>query len=324
MNRFLTPADKWRLWIVAVYMLVFSIAWPLTPIAVEWASFFVPYVLMGATAMTGLAYRGLKRDEGIAAACFVMAQLLLFCNFAELNNYLALELGRPPIDEFLAGIDRAAGLDWWSYVTWVKSGAVLGQVLTFAYESSLWQLVAAILFLGFTRRFERLDRLSLAFMLSGSIVIAVWAMFPNYGALALRYAQGFPEPAFYLTVSKKEAMELLALYSGTVPPLRFHDITGLIGCPSFHAVMAVLTVRALWGIPLAGVAALAGNILVLLSIPADGGHHFVDVAGGILVAFLSAVFANAIVRRTTVEQHLKLASRGALKLARQAPRFHKV
>jgi PAP2 superfamily len=70
-----------------------------------------------------------------------------------------------------------------------------------------------------------------------------------------------------------------------VPPLRFGDLMGLIGCPSFHGVMAVLTVRALWELPVSGPLALAANIPVMLSIPADGGHHFVDVPGGFLWRF---------------------------------------
>src|ERR1700730_13569383 len=113
-------------------------------------------------------------------------------------------------------------------------------------------------------------------------------------------------------MSKKEAMQQLALHAGPVPPLRFGDLIGLIGCPSFHGVMAVLTVRALWGLPVSGPLAFDANIPVMLSIPADGGHHFVDVAGGILVAFLSAAFVNAILRRTKVERHQGLASSGAL------------
>jgi PAP2 superfamily len=140
----------------------------------------------------------------------------------------------------------------------------------------------------------------------------------------LHYAQGLPDPAFDLVMSKKEAMQQLALHAGPVPPLRFGDLLGLIGCPSFHGVMAVLTVRALWGLPVSGPLALAANIPVMLSIPANGGRHFVDVAGGILVAFLSAAFANAILRRTKVERHQGLASRGALTLVRQALHFGKI
>jgi hypothetical protein len=77
-----------------------------------------------------------------------MAQILLFSNFAALNNYLGLELRHPLIDELLAGMDRSAGIDWWAYVTSVKSDP-FGRILTYACQSSVWQLAAAILLPAF-------------------------------------------------------------------------------------------------------------------------------------------------------------------------------
>lgn len=81
----------------------------------------------------------------------------------------------------------------------------------------MWQLAAAILLLGSTRRSARLDMLSLSFMISASITIVIWVLFPSFGALPLHYAQGLPDPAFELVMSKKE--QQLALHAGPVPPL---------------------------------------------------------------------------------------------------------
>ncbi len=323
-NRFLTCADNLRLAITGLALLIFSIAQPFSRLRIEWASFGVPYFLIATLAAAGLAYRGLNRDKGIAAACFVMAQVLLFSNLAELDNYLGLTLHRPLIDEYLAGIDRATGIDWWAYVTWVKSNRFFGLILTCAYASSIWQLAAVILFLGFTRRFARLDRLALAFMLSGSMTIAFWVVFPNFGALPLHYSQGLPEPAFNLAMSKADALQQLALYAGPVPPLRFSDLTGLIGFPSFHTVMAALTVQALWKIPFAGMTALACNILVLLSIPADGGHHFIDMGGGFLVALVSIALADAVLRQAEYGEPRNLRARGAFLLVKRVLHLAKV
>jgi hypothetical protein len=75
----------------------------------------------------------------------VIAQILLFSNFAVLDNYPGLGLRRPLVDEFLAGVDRALGIDWWVYVNWVKSDPFFARVLTYAYMSCLWQLAAVIL-----------------------------------------------------------------------------------------------------------------------------------------------------------------------------------
>lgn len=209
-------------------------------------------------------------------------------------------------------------------MTSVKSDPFFGRILTYAYQSSVWQLAAAILLLGFTRRSARLDMLSLSFMISASITIAVWVLFPSFGALPLHYAQGLPDPAFDLVMSKKEAMQQLALHAGPVPPLRFGDLMGLIGCPSFHGVMAVLTVRALFGLPFSGPLALAANIPVMLSIPADGGHTFRRCGRrnscGVSVCRICQCDPPA----NQIERHQGLASRGALTLVRQALHLGKI
>jgi hypothetical protein len=161
----------------------------------------------------------------------------------------------------------------------------------------LIQFVIAILLLGFTRRFERLDQLSLAFMIAAIGTIGTWCLFPSFGALPMHYAQGMAQPPFFLAMTKQESLGLLALHSGAVPPLRFDELTGLIGCPSFHTVIAILTVHGLWRVPWAGPLAAVASIPVFLSIPADGGHHFIDMAAGAAVAAASIAFASLALRQ---------------------------
>ena len=123
-------------------------------------------------------------------------------------------------------------------------------------------------------------------------------LFPSFGALPYHYAQGMAQPDFVLAMSKQDALELMALHSGVVPQLRFDQLTGLIGCPSFHTVMAILTVHALRRVPWAGPLTAAVSIPVFLSIPADGGHHFIDMAVGGVVAAVAIALASLAVRQS--------------------------
>jgi hypothetical protein len=280
-------------------LLVFQ---PLTSVTVAPATFVLPILLIVFVGAVGLIYRGLGRDEGVGAACFTLSQLLLFSNCAALLNYIGLTLHRPLNDEFLAQADRALGIDWWAYVVWLKSDPFFAHATSLAYASSLFQFVVAILLLGFTKRFEHLDQLTLAFMIAAIVSIGTWCLFPSFGALPLRYAHGMAQPSFFLAMSKQEALGLLALHSGSVPPLRFNDLTGLIGCPSFHTVMAILTVYGLRCVPWAGPLAAVVSVLVFLSIPADGGHHFVDMAAGVVVAAASIRLANLALRQRAERQ----------------------
>lgn len=152
MNRLLTSSDRWRLTFLGGCLALLLVFQPLTSITIAPATFVLPILLIAFVGALGLVYRVLGRDEGIAATCFALSQLLLFSNCAALLNYLGLALRRPLNDTLLAQADRALGLDWWAYVVWLKSNPFVAQATTLAYNSSLIQFVVAILLLGFTRR----------------------------------------------------------------------------------------------------------------------------------------------------------------------------
>ncbi|MEK4034378.1 phosphatase PAP2 family protein [Methylocystis sp. IM3] len=278
---------------------LFGLVAPFTSVRIDWESLLPIYVTGTVLAGFGAAYRLRGRDEGIGAALFVAAQLIVYTNVAVLDNYLGLELRRPLNDAFLASLDSAMGVDWWAYVSWVKSNPFVGRLLTLAYLSSLPQVAIAVIVLGFFRRFDRLDRFTIAFMVSSALTIAIWTAFPSFGALPLRYAQGFAEPAFHLAMTRDEALTLLSLHAGPTPTLNLDGLTGLIGCPSFHTSLAILSVYALWGTPYIGPVAAVWNMIVLASVPADGGHHFVDIAAGVIVTFTSLALADAALRRAS-------------------------
>ncbi len=310
--RLLTFGDRWRLGIILACGLLFGLVAPFTALQVDWATLFPVYLMAAVLTGVGVAYRVLGRDEGIAATVLIVAQIVVYSNVAVLDNYLGLELRRPLNDALLASVDRAMGVDWWAYVSWVKANPLVGRLLTVAYLSSLPQVAVAIIVLGFSKRIERLDRFTLAFMMSSALTIALWTAFPSFGALPLHYAQGLAEPTFYLAMTKDEALKLLALHAGPTPTLRLDELTGLIGCPSFHTALAILTIYAMWGTPYAGTIAIAWNALVLASIPADGGHHFTDVAVGGAITLASLYLADIAMRRKPRETHPVYATPPAL------------
>jgi membrane-associated phospholipid phosphatase len=127
--------------------------------------------------------------------------------------------------------------------------------------------------------------MTFAFMLSILVAIAVWTLFPSFGALPLRYAEGYPPPPFHLVMDERYVRDLIDLHAGKVPPLTPSTVNGLIGFPSVHAVWAALMIYSFWGVRWLGPVALAANILVLISTPADGGHHFIDVFAGLGLAY---------------------------------------
>ncbi len=296
LGRLLVRADFLRLALVVFLAALLALVLPFAAMHVIWRSFTLPLVCTIFLSMIGLVYRWRGRDVGIAAACFVTAQLVVFSSLAALCNYAGLAAHRPLYDARLADIDTMFGVDWTAYVAAIKADPTIGAILTGAYESSLLQLPCAIAILAFSQNLARLDEFTLAFMIAAVATVAVWTAFPNIGEMQWLYAQGAPALPFSLAISREEALRVFALWRDGAGEVRFEDLTGLIGAPSFHTVMALLTLRALWGVRWIAAPALALNALVLAAVPADGGHHFVDMAAGALVTAFAVLAAKALLQ----------------------------
>ena len=100
-----------------------------------------------------------------------------------------------------------------------------------------------------------------------------------------------------LVVNGRYAEHLWALRAGQLNSIGADQMLGLIAFPSFHSSLAVLAAYALYPIRFVGPLALALNVLVILSVPVQGGHHLVDIPAGVAVAVAAITVSSAAVRR---------------------------
>lgn len=293
----LKPVERLQLALIGTVLLCdVALLWrgPMTMAASDALKPLVAGLIAGGI---GLYYRHLRGEERLAVALIGTAFLIWFsCGIATLN-YLALAFDRPLIDAMLLAWDRALGIDWPSLFTTLKSVPGLGMLLTLAYASSLLQVAIVVPVLALLGRTERLDRFFLAFILAAAVTIGFWAAFPSFGAATYLFANGTVTQLPGAIVDQDYAKSLLALKAGMMPHIVLGEMKGLIAFPSFHTVMAVLTVYAAAAVPRAFWPALAWNALVLLSVPVDGGHHVVDIPAGLVVACAAIWAADLICKR---------------------------
>lgn len=292
--------DVWRVdatvvVVAATWSLFLALA-PFVSLRIDWTSFWPPAVIVVGLALLVGFYSIRRPEPRIAATARAAALMIAFSLAIALLNYFGFDLHRPRIDAELAAFDRALGFDWWGYVTAVKSSRIVGTILSLAYMSTQGQVVVAILILGFTGRLPELERLILAFMLGAIAVVATWCLFPSFGALPLAYERGMADAPFHLAMDRAYAEALVAYHGGALPVLRFETLVGLVGCPSFHTTMAVLTAWALRDVRFVAPVAVVLNLLVVAAVPADGGHHFVDAFAGLAVAVVAVVASRRLVR----------------------------
>jgi hypothetical protein len=163
--------------------------------------------------------------------------------------------------------------------------------LSIAYATTLPQIAIVVVILALVGRLERLSHFMLAFCIAALLTVAFWTIFPSFGAFAYFWQA---DPTFSdrgLLVDAPYARELFELRAGAIDTLSIDELIGLIAFPSFHTAIAVLATYYLWPVRFAGVAALVLNVLVVLSVPIDGGHHVVDVPAGIVTAILGMALA---------------------------------
>jgi membrane-associated phospholipid phosphatase len=265
-------------------------------ISLAWRSVLGP--LVAVLGLSGLAYfyRAWRPDERISCVLDCTAQLVAFTAACACLSYAVASAGGALWDETLFVWDQALGLNWRSYLSFIDSRPLLGTAFTFSYQSILFQMIFAVTALGFTGRLLACREFNLALVLAGvasvliSALVPAMAMFVHLGLTSHDFSNLNPAAAFV------HVDHLEALRNGTFPELSLNAAEGIITFPSYHAALAVIFARAFWQIPWARLPGLLLNLSMIAATPIDGGHYFVDVIAGIIVAIVSIYIARRIHR----------------------------
>lgn len=233
-------------------------------------------------------YQTLRPEPRLAAMLLGSGFLCAFSLGASLLNYLLLTRAGTRIDVELAALDRALGFDWPAAMAWMARHPRLNMLALIAYSSMLPQVALLTIVLA-TVEASRVYRFCLALALSALSCIAIWSLAPSFGAfsvypLVANHAALALDPAY-----AHELVRLLHDGPGLISP---RDTKGLIGFPSYHAVLALLVMWFARDIQYLRWPALALNIAVLLSTPVQGGHHLIDVLAAFPIA-ACAIFITA-------------------------------
>lgn len=232
----------------------------------------------------GHVYSTARPDPRLAALAFGAAYLIPFTFAAGILSYVGTSLDRPLLDAAFARADAALGLDWLATLAFTDARPLFGTTLRLAYQSSLLQVVAAMIILAFTGQLLRLRQYLALFTATGLVTIVTAFLFPAVGAFVfhnppaeLRDVVGHDAGIWHLA-------HFEALRSGAMRAIDPTAIEGLITFPSFHTALAVVTAWAFWQTRVLALPALVLNLVVIASTVPVGGHYFVDVLAGAIIA----------------------------------------
>jgi PAP2 superfamily len=244
----------------------------------------------------GQFYRRFRLNEAIALPTTAAGLFIVFTIVGSVFNYLLFPLVSTPIDTSLVRVDSLFGFHWPSFVEVFLPYPMVSTALKFVYLSSLLQLICVILLLGFTMRREELHRFLSTGIIGALLTICFWAVFPSFGTSTIHQIPTETALQLGLVVNSAYGDELVRLAAYGVERITPEEVLGLIAFPSFHTVMACMSVwftrslRKIW--PLF----IVLNLIMLPSILLHGGHHLSDVFGGLFV-FAAALWLSGVLMR---------------------------
>ncbi len=295
--------------IARLHMILFALVAGVAGIDVVWTlaghydvdarAYAMLALLAAVLAGGGLYYSHVRKDAHLAAMLVATAFLIGMSTSFSVLNYLLLTVAGPRIDGTLAAIDRALGVDWPALMTAVSRHPATDMGLQLIYISVLPQIAVLVVCLGFWGKPETIYRLCVAVAAGAAISMAVWTLAPSFGAFSVYDLPSGVSRHLALALDGRHAHALVGLLAhgpGRISPTA---AKGLIGFPSYHAVLALLVVW--YARPLAVIRwiALAINGLVLIATPIQGGHHVIDVVAGFAVAALAIRAADLAIRHAT-------------------------
>ncbi|WP_320195192.1 phosphatase PAP2 family protein [Agrobacterium rosae] len=293
----LLPAERVLILIIGVLAALDAVLLAYKQVGLDWAGYFLPVFMSAALFFGGQYYRVVRCEERLALALGASGLFIFFTLVTSIFNYLLLPIHFPVMDNVLVKLDAAMGYDWPSLVVWFSQWPTLSRLLLFVYFSSLPQLILAILLLGLSGQ----ERMLWHFLLTGILgvlgCIAVWAIFPSFGASSVHELSQSVLDAVPVAVSPQYSAEVLRLSRDGAHYISPANVLGLIGFPSFHTVMACMAVvfmaRFKWIFPFVALV----NIAMVLAILVHGGHHLSDVFGGIVMFVVAYLLAGKLLSR---------------------------
>ncbi len=297
----LLPAERFIVNVILALAVIDAALIAHKGVSVDVAGYLAAFSTGGSMIAIGQFYRRFRQNEGIALATTAAGLFIVFTLVGSVFNYLLLPIRFGPYDDVLIRMDAALGYSWPDFISWMANHVWFGALLRFVYMSSMPQLLLVILILGFTRRTFELHRFLLTGVIAGMGTICVWSVFPTFGASASETFPADAQAALPIIVGTEYGAELMRLGREGVSYITPKDALGLIGFPSFHTVMACLSVWFMRGYRRVLPVFIAVNLVMIPAILVQGGHHLMDVLGGL------AIFAVS----------MKLSALALLQLSRQ-------
>ncbi|MGB8818081.1 MAG: phosphatase PAP2 family protein [Rhizobiaceae bacterium] len=285
-------------------------------IQIRYSDFLINIALAAMFLLVGQFYRTFRVHQPIACATTALAIFALSGQIMRSFNYVLLPYQFEAIDAALADFDALFGFVWANYARMMADYPDLVDFLRLVYRSSYIQIVALIFLLGLVGRSDAIVKFSLANIVGGLVTILLWFLFPSSTPVAFQPLPAETAGVLNLFLNAEYGQGLVLLGQRGLAILNPSELGGIVGFPSFHTIMAIITVRYASAVPYCFAPVAIWNVFMLPATLLHGAHNLADIFGGLVVGLLSIVIAGKIAdRRKARRDQARLAAHGACRTA---------
>ena len=205
-------------------------------------------------------------------------------------TFLIPVAGRSPyalVDGTLARIDAGMHFHTVNIVHLISQLPRLRHTLVIAYDLLGPLIIASLLLPTLCGRAMDARRYVYAVIIGAILTAALFALWPAAGPWTV---EGFAP-----TKDQAEVVDALALLKSG-KPLPEGTKSAVVAFPSFHVVLAVLSIVALWNMRWVRWFALALGVLICISTLTTGWHYGVDIIGGLGVTYVAQAIAGLAIK----------------------------
>jgi membrane-associated phospholipid phosphatase len=264
---------------MAIMMLGTGLRW-------VWVSLVPGALSAGLLGLVLVIYTRWRPDARLAAFGSAGAYLIVYTHIGASLSYALVATNLPLLDAQFDAIDQAMSLDWTGYLTWTVQYPAWATALRWMYFSSLLQTILVVFVLVHTNHLQRLRAFLLLFVMTSLVVVVLSGLLPAVGAIAYLAPPPALRGGIGLDAGTWHLDQFTALRDGRLNLIDFRRIQGLVTFPSFHSALAVICAWGFWAVPWWRWPMAALCVGILLATPLLGGHYFVDVWAGVLIAWI--------------------------------------
>jgi membrane-associated phospholipid phosphatase len=195
------------------------------------------------------------------------------------------------VDQQLMAIDGALGFNWHDDVTALAAYPAFATGLRWVYQSILPQIAFVIVLLAALKHDNDLHRFLAVGMLSMTVSMVIWWLWPSVGPAAYKMVSEQVQISTSLVADAHYGEKMWRYATQGNPVISRASMAGVVAFPSMHIVMmamVLLFTRKTWAFgPL-----LVLNATMPMATILQGGHHAIDLVGGMLVFFACVAVVN--------------------------------